>query len=58
VVHDPALFVLTLITAVYAVACFTCWAFNVKGARVTAILLVSLSSGGFAAFFLAFGVRW
>ena len=57
-VHDPALFVLAIVLAVYAPVCLTCWAFDIKHTRGWPVLLVGLSSGVFAVFFLTFGVRW
>lgn len=57
-VHDPFLFMWAIVMAVYAAGCLTCWAFDIKHTRGWPVLLVGLSSGMFAAFFLTFGVRW
>ena len=57
-VRDPALFTAAIIVAVYAAFCLACWAFNVKGARIAPILVISPASAGSAGYFLAYAVRW
>lgn len=56
--RDPALFVSAVVVAVYAALCLICWAFNIKGARITPILAVALAAGATAGFFLLYAVRW
>lgn len=57
-IPDPALFVSSVILAVYAVFALICWAFNIKHTRVAPVLAVALAACAAAGYMLFFAVRW